>query len=211
MPKKVLPKSSDFAYISHELEKLDFKQISVNEFCETFKRLNLKAPRPRQGRETGFVFTRHGLRVVVWTTWIKSQGKARDTDAAWIVIAKGDKALYFSHPIHRTKNFCVNLLKQTWIARHRVLHRPHCSECGRFMEIASGKGVKSRYWCCFNKSGHKSNNLVYLEWDYNLPEKAQKYVNGLRKKRAKHRNEVRKQNKPLNQAMIKRRLWVKGK
>jgi len=62
MPKQVLPTDSDFDRIKRCLKKLGFKEISRQEFIAQFRRLDLKAPRPRPGREVGFVFEACGLR-----------------------------------------------------------------------------------------------------------------------------------------------------
>jgi len=138
--------------------------------------------------------------VTIWTTWLKEQRQARKIDAGWIVISKGDKALYFSHPIHRTKNFVKNLLNQAWIAWYRVKNRPQCPICGSFMEIAFGRGVKSRYWLC-------RQDKVRLDWDYGLPERAKKYLKNLRKIRARYLRTRREERKPTHVAMKIRKPW----
>ena len=211
MPQQVLPDEDDFAFLKKELEKLGFREITGVEFYNQFKRLKLKAPRRRLGKEVGFMFYANGLTVFVWTTWLRKEKRARKEDAAWVLITEGGEAPYFSHPIHRTKNFIRNLLCQAWIARWRILHRPLCPECSQFMQIVRGKGVKSRYWSCLNIGEHESKRPVRLSWDHGLPPKAKKYVDDLRKKRAAFRAKQRKAGKPAPQKIFERKPWKKSK
>ena len=81
MPKKVLPNPVDYAWFLTQLTNRGFRPVSVAEFRNDFKRLKLKAPRPRPGREDGFLFFANGLTVRVWTTWLESENKMRDVDA----------------------------------------------------------------------------------------------------------------------------------
>ncbi len=199
MPKQVLPEKSDFTVISRMLNQWGFREFS-DEFWKRLRHLSLKAPRPRPGRETGFTFSANGLTVIVWTTWLEEQKIARPKDAALILIIENNKVRYFSHPIHRTKNFVKNLLNQAWIARWRVLHRPLCPVCRQFMKIAFGKGIKSRYWCC-PKDKRRFN------WDINLPPKAKRYLKNLRRRRAKYRRERRQQGKQVHVAIKIRKPW----
>ncbi len=204
MPKQVLPDRDDFVKISCTLERWDFRELSGVEFHNQFRRLNLKTPRPRPGRETGFIFYANGLTTVVWTTWRKEEGLARPKDAAWILIIEGDQPRYFSHPIHRTKNFVKNLLNQAWIARWRVLHRPFCPTCRAFMKIACGRGIKSRYWYC-------PKDKQCLDWDYGLPPKARNYLKNLRRTRARWLAKRRAEGKPTHLAIITRKPWRRVK
>lgn len=207
MPKKVLPDPVDYAWFLTQLMNRGFRPVSVTEFRKDFKRLKLKAPRPRPGREDGFLFFADGLTVRVWTTWLESESKVRDVDAGWVLICEGDKPLYFSRPIHRTKNFLVNLLRQAWLARWRVTHRPLCLKCHKFMDIVMGRGMKSRYWRCDRRKEHKDGKPYSLDWDYGMPSKAKRYVSTLRGNRAKRRSKLKKEGKPVFTAIKKRKPW----
>lgn len=208
MPKLVLPTEFDFACLADELEALGFHKMTDKEFRKTMQHIS-QAPRKQEGRQVGFVFYAKGLRVCVWTTWLKYQNRPKKSAEAWVIIEDENRALYFSHPMHRTKNFVRTLLKQAWIARWRGLNRPRCKECGEFMKIAPGKGIKSRYWRCYKKKKHASNRFVALDWDYGLPPKAKKYVEGLRKRRAKYRKKRKQQGKPVDVAIKNRRPWIR--
>ncbi|MCD6441979.1 hypothetical protein J7L24_00285 [bacterium] len=209
MPKQVLPDAVEFTDFTKKLLHFGFRLISDKEFISRYKSLQLVAPRPREGgREVGFVFKANGLRVTVWTTWLRSEQRARKTDAAWVVISDEEKVFYFSHPIHRTKNFLDNLLKQAWIAMHRVKNRPSCPKCGQYMVITHGKGAKSCYWCCSNKLKHDNQRNVHLDWDYGLPDKAKQYLKRLRKKRASYRKNRRAKGLEIDVARRRRISWA---
>ncbi|MEK7558488.1 MAG: hypothetical protein AAB507_01525, partial [Patescibacteria group bacterium] len=165
---KVLPDAETFVRFKKVLLKRGFREISPVEFRKDFQRLGLKAPSPREGREVGFRFWSNGLEVVVWTTFLAGEGRAREEDAGWVLIKDGDKPLYFSHSLRRTKNFLRNLLWHAGIAKWRAEHRPLCPMCQKRMRIAHGKGIKSRFWACINPAFHAK--AVFLPWDHELPE-----------------------------------------
>lgn len=212
MPKKVLPDASGFAKLEELLVSWGFRAISPSEVQKDFKRLDLKAPSPREGREAGFSFSAHGLVVSVWTTWLQEEGRARESDAGWVLISEGDKNLYFAHPVHRTKHFIRNLARQAWIAKRRVQDRPLCPDegCKQFMDIVSGTALKSRYWRCGRKKLHADGKITRRNWDCALPPKAAKYVEAKRKQRDKNRKrrEKRQEREPFP-AVLKRRPWRK--
>lgn len=205
MPAKVLPGVLDFAWLTSELERLGFRPLTGVEFQKDFLRLALKAPRPRPGREAGFVFTANGLTVKVWTTWLIREGEAREVDAGWVLITDGDRVCYFSRPLHRTKNFVLNLFAQAWIQRWRVLHRPLCPQCRQFMDIVSGRGLKARYWRCSRR--HPDQQAVSLDWDHSLPKRARQYVETLRRERRRYEKNRKTEGKPLHLALIRRKAW----
>lgn len=208
MPKQVLPNELDFAYLADSLEALGFYEIPDEEFYESMQHVS-QAPRSRSGREVGFIFHAYHLTVCVWTTWLKEQNQARESDAAWVIIEDKNRKLYVSHPIHRTKNFVTNLLRQAQIARERIINRPLCPECNdwNWMKIAKGKGAKSRYWRCSRKVHHKDNKAVCLDWDNGLSDEDKAHLKSIRKQRATYRKKRKKQGKPTNIAMKKRKTW----
>jgi len=209
VPKKMLPNLEDIEYLQRELGKLGFRPISPIERKKDFLRFGLVPARLQPGREIGFSFSANGLSVKVWTTWQMDEGVAREQDSGWVLITSGDHANYFARPLHRTKRFCLNLLKTAWIARWRVLHRPLCPSCHQFMDITRGRGIKSRYWICKRKQRHPDNEIVRLNWDHNLPPKAKRFVTARRRKRAleRKRNE-RETGKSITSAVLRRKPWI---
>lgn len=198
MPKKFIFREEDFVFLKENLEKLGFKQIVSDK-----KFIGLKKSSKKRGRETGFVFAANGLTVTVWTTWLSGEKRFRETDSGWVVISQKEKPLYFSHPLHRTKNFVLNLLRQAWLAQRRVIHRPICPECKRFMEIGWGRGIKSRYWVC----RHHSDKRIYQSWDWCFGEKTKRFIRVKRRKREKYRKKRLAAGGKTNVAMMKRIPW----
>jgi hypothetical protein len=209
LPEKCLPNAEKFLDFEKELALRGFRRILGPEFSKQFNRLGLKAPRPREGRELGYLYYANEYTVFVWTTWLLKEQAAREEDAGWILIAERDKVLYFSHPIHRTKNFLQNLLMQARIARWKVVHRPLCPECLHFMSIVRGQALKQRLWKCDRKESHAGGKNRFRSWDYKLPEEAVKYLKSIRKKREKRYTALRAEGKEPHQAMLNRNRWGK--
>jgi hypothetical protein len=211
MPKQVLPTWADFRRIREELIRRDFREISSYALGAYLRQQDLRAPRPKPGRETGFVFHANGLNVFVWTTWLKKEGQARKHDTGWVLICEGDKIVYCAQPIHRTKNFVDNLLRRAWVAMWRVIHRPCCPECNQLMCIVPGRSLKSRYWLCDNRLAHSNGKRTRSDWDHGLPPDAKKYTERLRKQRARYRSQQRQKGRPTYVAMRQRRPWRSSK
>jgi hypothetical protein len=210
MPKQVLPDAADFAWFEGAMRRSGFSPISDRKFIRDWHRLKLQAPRPRPGREAGFFFVANGLIVRVWTTWLHKESEAREVDAGWVLIAKGDDALYFKGPMLRTRNFFLTLARRAWITAWRVAHRPHCPACNAFMEIARGHELKSRYWRCDLLARHKDGTPRWYKWDIGLPPRAQKFVDAWRTKRARYEAARIAAGENPHAAMLKRKPWKLG-
>lgn len=188
-----------------------FRELTSEEFTKAFERLGLKAPRPQESRETGFIFTANGLNVYVWTTYLNTEQRARNSDAGWVLIADGDNARYFTHPMRRTRHFFHRLSKHAWIARWRAVNRPLCPKCSRYMKIAYGRALKSRYWICKNNKRHDSHKAVFVSWDKGMPPRALKFLKSQRKVRAKYRKTRTRAGKLNHVAMLNRAAWRKNR
>jgi len=211
MPEKVIPKVEDFESFKKEMNRLDFREYGIQEFKKQFQRLGLKAPRPQTGREVGFTFWANDLTIFVWTTWLAESQTIRESDAGWVVIIQEKKAVYFSHPLYRTKKFFLNLLRQAWLARWRAVNRPLCPECKKYMRIVRGLALKSRYWRCSNYADHALKKAICVDWDLNLPPEAKKYVDSARKARAKYRKKMKENGRSIYPAILRRKPWATTK
>ncbi len=207
MPRQILPDEKAFTAFRKKLLTLGFRELTSEEFSKTFKRLGLEAPRPQEGRETGFIFSANELKVFIWTTYLSQEQKSRDSDAGWILIADGDRARYFTHPLRRTKNFLLKMVRHAWVARWRIIHRPLCPQCQRYMRIAYGQALKSRYWRCDNMRHHAKP--IFVAWDNGMPPKALAFLQIQRKARSRYRQTRKKAGKPNNVAMLNRKKWPK--
>lgn len=207
MPKQVLPNATAFKKFKHALLRRGFRQLSRTELRSDFKRLDLKAPSPREGREVGFRFDAGGHTAIVWSTFDEALGSARDKDAGWVLIREGDKVRYFSRPHSRTRNFLHNLLESACIAQQRMLNFPICPECRARMKIARGPAIKSRYYICRMIASHVSRRPVRLSWDHGLPALVLERVQKRRKKRQSYQEKLRKEGKAPSVALRRRIGW----
>ena len=205
MPVKRLPTLEEFSDFKQKILDQGFREILKPEFTKTFERLGLVAPRYKEGREIGFSFSANNLHVIVWTTFLAVEQKAREQDLGWVLITEGDKAQYFAHPFRRTAGFLVKLLRYAWITKFRIVNRPLCPVCGKYMKISRGSNPKSRYWLCPKNDIHNSKES--MTWDVGLGPKAQKFLDGERALRARYNKMLKKAGKPINQAMRKRKRW----
>lgn len=209
MPKKILPNAEAFALFDEWMLSLAFTSIPHMEFKKDFARLGLEAPRPREGREVGYKFSSCNLEVIVWTTYLCPAGPMRDEDAGWVLIREGDRARYFSHPMPRTKNFLSHLYKRAFVAQKRIMLRPLCSECKKYMSIQFGKGLKSRYWECRQVGKHADGKRVRLSWDQGLEAypNVLAFVKAERDVRERYRDAARVEGKKPGTAMLNRKPW----
>ena len=205
MPPKVLPDGDGINRIFDELTQRKFYAVQgLQHFRGSTKDEYAILPRARSGAELGFVFRKDDLSVVVWTTWLRASGNARNHDCGWIVIEEAGKGKYFL-PIYRTKGFVDHFIIEAQIARCRVRTRPTCPVCKARMEIARGKGIGSRYWRCPLRHARES-------WDHEaflsvLPPFAKKHLSRRRRQRWAWYEKCREAGKPIRQAVFLRRAW----
>jgi len=218
MPVQILPSQNAFENFRAYLLKEGFREISFCEVFKTFARLGLEAPRYHPGREVGFCFEANGWKVYVWTTFVMSLqqarlraavasfgvAEARKEDAGWVLITEGDKILYSTHPLRRTRYFLRRLYKYALIAKMRVINRPLCPSCQAYMDIERGKGLKSRYFICRKKAHPKP---VFTNWDIGLSAWAKDFLKDERKKRALYRKKRRADGKTVGMAMLTRKRY----
>lgn len=202
MPNKVLFGEDDFKKFEQKLTKRGFKRLDPNIVHEDIlPEVEIGTP-PRKHfkHEVGFgFFGEKGFEVVVWTTYIPPDKRARESDNGWVLIKKGNRVLYYSHPLNRTENFLKRLYISAAIAQVRIQKRPECPQCGRYMEIVRGKGIGSRYWSCFHHL-----KQVNRGWDCNMPPEAMPYVRRIRKERERYYKQVRAKGGQVGSARLDR-------
>ncbi|MEK7154003.1 MAG: hypothetical protein AAB792_00400 [Patescibacteria group bacterium] len=209
MPKKVLPTPEVFKEIEEYLLRHGFKSPQPGDLLKE-RIYRLVPPRRIDGCETPFVFKDNGLEAWIWTSWLKSENRARENDPAWAIIVQNDTLHYAREPIKRTAKFKERLMNWAWIIWRRVKGRPGCSECGLFMEISYRHGViGARFWRCNNLRRHTSGKAVCLDWDFNMPPKAKKMLEMRRKAKEKYRKKRRAQGKDPFAARKNRKKWIK--
>lgn len=207
---------NDFYDIKRNLEKINFSQIGFLEFKSDFERLGLRAPKKITGREIGFKYEIFGLTVIVWTTFDAKNLEFRKvgTDAGWVLIKKGDRVLYWSGPIHRKDNFVRRILACAFICKYRLDNLPNCQICKHRMEIAKGKGFRSRYFNCPNWLNHPDRKKYRLDWDFSIDKekmpKAYKFIMERRKQRERQRKKMISLGKETDTKAKSRKRWVVG-
>jgi len=128
-------------------------------------------------------------------------------DAAWVLIVDAEgRAQYFARPIFRTKNFVQTLLRRTWITRKRIMDRPLCSGCGKFMDICESQWG-GNFWGCYRRKLHPEGKSVFKNWDFNLPVKALRIVQTWRKQFAKYLQAEREKGHEPRRASTIRKPW----
>lgn len=203
-----------FAHFEQLCLKLGFKKTTPGEARERLRQADKRSRRPQEGKETGFEFSaENGLKVVVWTTYLEEKGEFRgkDTDVGWVLIIQNGKAVHFSRPAPRTKNFLLNLYRRVWINWCRVSNRPSCPECGKYMDIKRGRHLKQRYWNCEQWKLHNAKGRHTLDFNFALPPEAKKWTEKMYRKRKKYIARVKKTGKQPHTAMLKRKKWMPAK
>ena len=211
MPEKRLPTVPEFLRFKRLLGKLGFRMIQRVEFRKTFERLGLVAPRPKPGREVGFIFYANELVICVWTTWLLSEMRAREEDAGWVVIVQKNHAVYFGGPIHRVGDFFGRLYVEAELASVRAICRPLCLEHHCFMDVIYGQGLGARYWTCPHEDAHAYGDFRTADWDYGLTKAQKVFVKERRRRRALSRKYRRTLGQEVDVARLIRKQWVVGR
>jgi ribosomal protein S27AE len=151
--------------------------------------------------ELGHEFSSNGLTVHVWTSYIEEDGEYREHDFGWIPVTSTmtGEAVYFAKPFMRTENFVPRLLRYAEIIQKKIVNRPQCPTCGTFMDIHSGIG-KSTYWFC-----KLHDKWETMSWDFCLTPEEKKFLK-IRRKQTKKYNEKRvSEGKPKRGTALRRR------
>lgn len=218
MPKLVQITEKGITWLAGELcdptkpEPLGFRPVYREEVRNAIVRHHLVPPHPREGRQMGFTFHGNGLMVNVWTTWLPDEGRMRESGYGWVLITDGEKILYSSPPLCRTKNFLGSILHKAKITRLRVIKRPLCPKCGQFLEIVHGPALKSTFWCCSRRAFHFDRQRLARDWDYGLPREVIRELNVERRQKTKARKRYAKRRKmegkpPPVRAVLRHKGW----
>ena len=199
MPASVLPNVTDFLFIRKNLLSWSYRDKNSQEIRKMIDRLGMIFPRKRKGREAGFIYSANGHDAKVWTSFLPEEGKARDAgeDYGWVLIAKGDRAVYYTVPFMRTANFVQNLCRAAWVIKWHINHIPNCRECKARMDIYQNPVTGATFYVCWRKERHENKKPKYSDWDKNLPPKAKAFVESRRKLRQNYREALKKAGKKV--------------
>jgi hypothetical protein len=168
----------DFVFLDAKMQEIGFLSTEISDQKKLFYRLGLIPPREITGREKTYSYHNHGYTVIIHTTYLEKEKKWRDTgtDSGWVLIRKGDEAVYFARPFKRSKGFIIKILRYAWITKWKVNNRPLCHECRGYMDIYRKKGSRQYFWICNKSKSHNDQRATFLPWDYMLPKKASEFV-----------------------------------
>lgn len=208
--KVVLTEAVKFEAFLKVMIKNGFRLVSRREKTEYQKAIALTPPegRPKRPGQVPLIYTHiTGMKVIIWPTFAPSiQDIIPKGDASgWVIIIdKNSKDPEYFNQIKRTGLYW-NALKDSAIAcKERVEHRPRCTKCGEYMNIARRHGVlKARFWRCGEHLKERES------WDHGVSPKKLVAVKIKRKSRAMYRELRRKAGQPLHVAMLSRKKWGK--
>lgn len=200
----------DFVFLNAKMQEIGFLSTGISDQKKLFYRLGLIPPREITGREETYFYHNHGYTVIVHTTYLEEEKKWRDTgtDSGWVLIRKGDEAVYFARPFKRSKGFILKILRYAWITKWKVDNRPLCPECKGYMDIYRKKGSRQYFWICNKSEFHQEQRVTFLPWDYGLPQKASAFVNIRRTNTERYKNDNKKKGITPTPAPLIRKQWT---
>jgi hypothetical protein len=209
MPKKVVFYEADFLEFERPMLALGFRRIKEREFKTELYLANVEAPSKRTGREEGFTYFALGLRVIVWTTYVVSEGQTRENDEGRVLILESNKPVYFGTYLHRTKFFFERMYLYALAAKEHIDARPACPECKRRLMSIMQRKKNSRqcFWKCTNPI-HGKKPPCY-SWNLGLSEKTQKFLKPKWDRAASYYAKLRAAGKEPGAQREKRHGWKK--
>lgn len=170
MPKKFLPSQSAItAFFDDITNRLGCVRISAKEIVDWVESIPNSEPLSRYkqaqtGMEIGYKYTTPTIpvQVIIWTTYVAGNQQARASDAGWVLIVekKTRKPIFFSFPIHRTKNFLKTLTRYIEVFIEIVTQWPTCATCAQSLTIKPVSGVLlGKTFAC--PQGHVVRGWIY--------------------------------------------------
>jgi hypothetical protein len=210
-----MPKVHDFTeqdFLDHEKkmwEQHKFRSMGNYEFSAELIDAHMMAPTARTGREKGLIYSAMGYEVIEWTSWLEKEKGFRRIDTGKVIIRYRKRLVYQTAPMHRTKNYFINMEAQAKICSERIRARPLCPKCRRLMFITC-RGNYQYYWKCLNPihEKQKREKIPCAAWDTGLSAESLNIVNKKRKWRRDYSKKRVKQNKPpYGTARQKKKKW----
>ncbi len=197
----------DFPKLFLMLSSLGMKETSVRELTKS-DNVRLLAPRSIVGREKIFIFSLHGMEVIVCTTWdvTTQKPRPRGSDAGWVLIRYKGKVKYFARPVRRTKSFAHHLYWRARIAIERITARPKDTFSGNFMLLEKGKYLFQRYWVSM-RPDPKTGRFEKQSFNQGLSDESLDYKKKIDKARRKYAKKLKAQGKSPGKAMLRRKKW----
>lgn len=225
MPRAVPVTYADFLKLEAGLEAMRFVEISRHEIATIFVAHGLEPPQKIVLRgEVGFKYTENGYTVKVWTSCLREMvercraaplislaevvSSPPGEDVGWIVVVDPyNHAQYFARPTLRTMGFVQTLLQRIWITQRKVINRPLCEKCQKFMGIFE-KDDGGTFWACLRKVLHADGKPFWRDWDHKLPPRALRIAKAWRRQFQRYLKRKRANGHEPRRARSIRKGWA---
>lgn len=209
MPKKVVFTQTDFDEFTKAMERIGFRLIKQREFKVELALANVEPPTKRTGREEGFTYFALGLRVIIWTSFVVSEGQTRDKDPGKVLILENGKIKYMGTFKRRTKNFFENLFLYALAAREHVDARP-TSKCRKLMTIFQERNTGRKcFWICPIEEHRVVGGCPTVSWSHGLSESTLNHLIKKWDKASTYYDKLRAEGKEPGAFMRTRMSWKK--
>lgn len=211
MPKKHIPTSDAFTGFFKDItERLGCKQVSAREVVDWVESIPATEPLSRYkqsqtGIETGYKYAnpKSPADVVIWTTYVAGNQQARESDAGWVLLIERTtrKPIFFSFPIHRTKNFLATLTRYIEVFIELADNWPApCPKCSQVLTIKPVPGVLlGKTFAC--PQNHRVRGWIYQ----GLSEASKKFLEARYRSYAKYRDALAE-----NGAQVTPRVFIRS-
>ncbi len=212
MPEKVIFTQKDFDEFKKAMLSIGFRLIGKREFKLELELANTEPPTKRIGREEGFTYFMLGLRVVIWTTFVTSEGKTRESDSGKVLILENNKIIYMGTLKRRTKNFFFeNMYIYALAAKEHVDARP-TSDCKKLMTIFQRRNNgRQCFWVCPIKKHRHSGGCKTKPWTLGLSDKTLSVLTKKWDKAGNYYDKLRSEGKEPGMFLKTRNTWQKKK
>ncbi len=209
MPKKVVFTQTDFDDFVIRMRSVGFRLIGQREFKVELAAANVEPPTKRIGREEGFTYFMIGLRVIIWTSFVTSEGQTRDSDPGKVLILENNKIIYMGTFKRRTGFFFESLFLYALAAKEHVDTRPY-SKCKKLMTIfQKRRGGRQCFWVCSIKEHRHSKGCSTVSWNHGLSESTLKVLTKKWDKAAAYYETIRSEGKEPGAFLATRKPWKK--
>lgn len=216
MPRLVKVDKLQYVGFTSLAKDLGFSLVGSKEESRQLQLLGISSsqpPRSQNGKGDVLIYyTRNGYRVVVQTSISTAPFKMLK-NPGWVLIENEyGKSVFYAPPLHRTKNFLINLLNQMEILKMVALERPTCIS-GVNMDIVKGELLREYLFESSRASDPEIKHTPSIEvyefiWN-KLPGKLQTYLKYKLSRENYNKFIAEKSGKVFGSAILKRKRWKK--
>ncbi len=195
-----------------------FNQDDFDRFTKVMLAIGFTPIKYKKGMQEGFEYFNNGLRIKVWTTFDRDQGRTREKGTGKVITFESNRFVYMGTCKKRTKFFFENLFIYALAAKQRVDNRP-TSKCGKLMNIYQGevkqkegseeKNTSKRrcFWICPIKTHRHKDGCPAKPWSLGLSNEVLSIMVKKWDKAEAYYNKLRAEDKEVNVFLKIRRSW----